>query len=280
MTLRLADIGARIEGIEQLGSVVGAMRGIAAARAQRARDALPAVDGYAATIAVGIGQARAALPGVTPVPVVPHRPALVVFAAEQGFAGAFSDRVFDALATDLAKQPTFLVGTRGNMVLRERGIVPVWTHGLPAHPGGVPALADTVAQALYAQIATGDVDALDVVYARTAQGCAVEVVREALLPLAPHGFVATAEAEAPLRNLSAPVLLAGLTADYLHAQLCHAALHAFAAENEARMMAMATARDQIDHMLATLRTQQRQIRQEEITAEVIELAAGAAASRR
>ena len=80
-------------------------------------------------------------------------------------------------------------------------------------------------------------------------------------------------------NLAPDALLSGLTADYLHAQLCHAALHAFAAENEARMAAMAAARDQIRRQLATLRATERQVRQDEITAEVIELAAGAAANR-
>jgi F0F1-type ATP synthase gamma subunit len=43
------------------------------------------------------------------------------------------------------------------------------------------------------------------------------------------------DANAPLLNLAPEALLSELTADYLHAQLCNAALHAFAAENEARM---------------------------------------------
>ena len=47
MTGRLADITARIEGIHQLGAVVNAMRGIAAARAQRRAAQLVAVDSYA-----------------------------------------------------------------------------------------------------------------------------------------------------------------------------------------------------------------------------------------
>src|SRR5271166_4012437 len=55
MTDRLADVGARIHGIRQLGAVVNAMRGIAAARAQQARGQLAAVDAYAATIAAAIG---------------------------------------------------------------------------------------------------------------------------------------------------------------------------------------------------------------------------------
>ena len=70
-----------------------------------------------------------------------------------------------------------------------------------------------------------------------------------------------------------------LTADDLHAQLCNAALHAFAAENEARMEVMAAAHDQIERQLSALHARQQNVRQEEITAEIIELAAGETASR-
>jgi F-type H+-transporting ATPase subunit gamma len=70
--------------------------------------------------------------------------------------------------------------------------------------------------------------------------------------------------------------LSELTTRYLHAQFCNDALHAFAAENEARIEAMASARSQIERQLFSLRTTQRQVRQEEITAEIIEPAAGEA----
>jgi len=56
LTERLADVSARIAGIRQLGAVVNAMRGIAAARAQQARGQLTAVDRYAASIAAAIAQ--------------------------------------------------------------------------------------------------------------------------------------------------------------------------------------------------------------------------------
>ena len=62
MTERLAEIGGRIDGIRQLGAVVNAMRGIAAARVQQARNQLIAVEGYAATIAAAIGRALALMP--------------------------------------------------------------------------------------------------------------------------------------------------------------------------------------------------------------------------
>jgi F-type H+-transporting ATPase subunit gamma len=84
---------------------------------------------------------------------------------------------------------------------------------------------------------------------------------------------------APVLNLSPEPLLIELAAGYVHAQLCKTALHAFAAENEARMEAMASAHHQIEHQLTELQSAQRIVRQEEITAEIIELAAGETASR-
>ncbi len=83
----------------------------------------------------------------------------------------------------------------------------------------------------------------------------------------------------PLLNMAPGALLIELTAEYLHAELCNTALHAFAAENEARMEAMAAARTQVEHQLSTLLATERIVRQEEITAEIIELAAGETAGR-
>ena len=65
MTERLPDISARIDGIRQLGAVVNAMRGIAAARAQQARSQLVAVDSYSATIALAIGRILALVPAAS-----------------------------------------------------------------------------------------------------------------------------------------------------------------------------------------------------------------------
>lgn len=280
MTLRLADIGARIEGVEQLGAVVNAMRGIAAARAQQARAQVEAVDSYAATIATAIGRALALMPSP------PRRdaaeqgpPPLIVFTAEQGFAGAFSERVLASLGDDLATSMLFLIGTRGASVLAERRIEPGWRGAMPSHSALIPKLADQISEALYARIAKGEIVKLDVVFSQWEPGHAARIQRLRLLPLDLTGFLNSVQAYPPLHNLAPADLLAGLTADYLHAQLCHAALHAFAAENQARMEAMAAARDQIARQLADLRAKERMVRQEEITAEVIELAAGAAASR-
>ena len=51
----------------------------------------------------------------------------MAFCAEQGFAGAFSEHVLNALAAGLTRGTTFLIGTRGTALAMERGITAHWT---------------------------------------------------------------------------------------------------------------------------------------------------------
>ena len=279
MTDRLADITARIQGIHQLGAVVSAMRGIAAARAQQARMQLSAVDAYSKTIALAIGRTLAFLPSPGAAEPRARRPALVVFCAEQGFAGAFSERVLHSISGDLGKCELFLIGTRGRNALAERRIAAGWQCAMPSHSPGVPRLADRIVESLYARIASGAIDALDVVFSRWSPASGAEVKRQRLFPFDADAFPRAIHPNPPLLNLAPDDLVRDLAADYLHAQLCRAGLHAFAAENQARMEAMAAARKQVERQLSALQARQRLVRQEEITAEVIELAAGETASQ-
>ncbi len=277
MTERLGDIGARIEGVGQLNAVVNAMRGIAAARARQAREQLAAVNDYAASIAIAISKVLPGLPAGRSGPG--GKPALVIFSAEQGFAGTFTERVLDSLGTDLATRTVFLVGTRGASVAAERGIAIAWHGAQPAHSSGLPRLADRIAGAVHDAIARGEIDSVEVVFSLWEPGHSTRVERQRLLPLDAESMPHPRHVIAPLVHLPPHVLLRDLAADFLHAQLCRAALHAFAAENDARMTAMAAARTQIERRLGALQARQRLVRQEEITAEIIELAAGETASR-
>lgn len=275
MTGQLADIAIRIEGIRQLGAIVGAMTGIAAARARVAHDQIGAAESYTTTIAQAM--ARVIGPDVAIPPPAPCRaPALLVFCAEQGFAGAFSERVLDAIP-DIAEVEVFLVGSRGVLAAQTRGIAPIWTAAMPSHAPGIPKFADRTVQILQAHLADGKTDQLDVVYPDWITG-RVSIRRRRLYPMDLSALVTT-PGPMPLVNLPPLALLAALGADYLHAQICKAALHAFAAENEARMAAMATAQVQIDRELLIHEGLLRRLRQEEITAEIIDLATGERASR-
>lgn len=279
MTERLADIGLRIGTTRQLGAVVNAMRGIAGARAQQSRALLPAVRAYADIAARAIGQVRpltrdgkADRYG----PTAMGKPALLVFGAEQGFAGAFAEQVLDATEGGFDGAHVFLVGARSASLAAERGLAVDWQGELPSRAVAIPDTAADIVDALYVYLGEVGAAPIAMAYPVWLAGRGVTVERRALLPFDPASVpVDGCAAQPPLVNLPAAELIARLGEDYVFAQVCEAALEAFAAENEARMATMAAAKTNIDGKLVALQAKQRRIRQEDVTAEVVELAAGA-----
>jgi F-type H+-transporting ATPase subunit gamma len=285
MAERLADVVAQIQNVRQLEAVVTAMRGIAASRAQQARSLLTGIEAYTEVISAAIGQALSLVPAdqsarSAPTPSRPGRRGLILFCAEQGFAGAFSERVLDAVTRDLEGAISFLIGTRGAAVANERGIRPAWAASLATHIGAIPSFANRLADALYERVADGTVVRVDVVFSRSRRGGGIEIDRHSLLPIDLSRFARPVQNHPPLTTLAPGALLERLASEYIYAQLCEAATHAFAAENEARMMAMASAKTNIETNLARLLQREHQLRQEEITTEIVELAAGAEALSR
>lgn len=261
-----AALSDRIDGIAQLGSVVRAMTGIAGARARTARSQITAVDGYAAMMVAAFEQVAE---GVI-LPLGDLRPALIVFCAEQGFVGAFTERVLAEV--DAADADVFLIGSRGGAIAKARGLVPVWSAPFPARSASLPKFTDRVLAAVFAR---GPLRPVGVVHTCWTKGQA-HITQRALFPFVPEGD--SVRATAPLHNMALTDLAAEIALDRLHAELTRAALHAFAAENEARMAAMSAASRQIEEELHRLNAQARRDRQEAITAEIIEIASGALAS--
>jgi F-type H+-transporting ATPase subunit gamma len=281
VTERLAETTRRIESVHQLDTVVTAMRGISASRAQQARGMLRGLRAHASVVAGAIGQALALVPDDHEAGAAkPVRTAVILFGGEQGFAGAFSDRMLNTLGTASEAHDLFLIGTRGIAIAAERGLPVSWHAGMVPHASLVPGLAGRIAEALYDWLSD-------------LQGCRVGLVvptwsvvggvipeRRSLLPFDFRRFAVPISGQPPLITLPPALLLARLAEEYVFAELCEAALAAFAAENEARVAAMMAAKNNLKNMLSELQTLERQIRQDEITAEVVELAAGAGARRR
>ena len=279
MTERLADIATQIQNVRQLEAVVTAMRGIAASRAQKSRTLLAGIEAYTDVVSRAIGRALTLLPSNAIAQPSRRRSklGLILFCAEQGFAGAFSERVLDAAADDVGAAVNLIVGTRGSVIARERGIESSWSVSMVTRVDAIPSFANRLADALYRHVASGTVARIDVLFSRAMPGAGIIVDRHSVLPIDFRRFVEPVGKQAPLTTLNPQILLERLAAEYVYAQLCQAAMHAFEAENEARMLAMASAKTNIGSRLASLSQRERQIRQEEITPEIIELAAGAEA---
>lgn len=282
MTQRLAEMKVRINSVRQLGSAITALRGIAASHVQQSRGRLAGLRSYSEIIAAAIAQAMPLLPDASerPRPSGPAVNGVLVFCAELGFAGSFSEDILAEAAGGKGQDLLFCIGSRGLAVARAQGLAVAGSAPMISQVGGVAALAGRIVAMLQQHLTEDRMNAVQMIFKRPLGGNSLETERRRLLPVDMRRFGRNTHAAAPLTNLPPAELIERLAAEYLFAQVSEAILHSFAAENTARLAAMAAARDNIDRKLQTLGLEERMARQAEITDEVIELSAGAAALRR
>ncbi|HVS75375.1 MAG TPA: F0F1 ATP synthase subunit gamma, partial [Steroidobacteraceae bacterium] len=127
-------------------------------------------------------------------------------------------------------------------------------------------------------IASGDTAYVEVIFGRYQRSGIIEAARRRLFPLeiAPDRGRA---GPAPLHDLPAAGLLERITAEYVLAQLTEAAVESLAAENGARFAAMESAHDNLGKRLQALHVDAARARQEEVTAELLDLVIGEVAVR-
>jgi F-type H+-transporting ATPase subunit gamma len=170
MSGKLSEVESRIGTVHQLEAVITAMRGSAAARSREARSRLDGIRAYAAVIGEAIGQALALAPGSDPPPRKPQSPerhVVIVLSSEQGFAGAFNERVLDAAERHLKvnESELLIIGDRGAMVAAERGLVFDWSAPMVAHAQEVPLLASRITDALYVRLEKDQARRMTVIHA-------------------------------------------------------------------------------------------------------------------
>ncbi len=268
----LATIRSRIRGVRQLDAVIGAMRGIAAAHAQQSRELLPGVRAYSGAVAQVTAQALRLQDADAESNPGQGDLARIVFCAEQGFVGAFVEHVLAAAA---ARPPgdVFLLGSRGLLLAPTYGIVPVWQNAMATQSAGVSSLCIRVAEALCEWMTARQPRRVEAVFPTWTRGTGVAVTCQSLLPLDRSRFPVAQSSVPPLTTLAPDALLERLAEEYVFAALCEAAMHAFVAENEVRAAAMVRARTKVQDMLEELTLTGHRVRQEAITAELVELAA-------
>lgn len=278
---RLARLQARIRGISDLHEVVGTMRSLAAVRMRQATESLDGARDYAQIIDAALADALTLVePSQWPRWERPRfgHCGLLVFCSEHGFVGAFNEVLLERARTGLGPRGSlFVIGGRGHQTAREKGLEVTWNHPMTSHRDGVPALARSIADALYHRFLKEEVIRLDMMFARSGAGGHWTVARESLLPLDPRRFAAPARQIAPLHHLPPVQLLELLAEEHFLAQLVHGAMESLAGENAARLAAMSAAFENITRKLDTLRRLEHQVRQEEITTELLDVVTGSEA---
>jgi F-type H+-transporting ATPase subunit gamma len=276
---RLVEIEGHIAIMSELLDIVGAMRSLAAMRVQEAQRALPGIRRYADSVASAIAAALLLLP-----PPAAERGggrALVLFLSEHGFVGGFNETLLAAAEAAMTPADSlFVAGTRGAAIAAERGLPAAWTQPVASRPAGAPDSANHLAAELYRGVVAGRIGRIEVMFARYRQGRAASVERHLLLPLDLEGLAARRSGLPPLHQLEPRALLEKLMEEYVFALLTEAVVESIASENGARFLAMESAHDNVGKKLEALHRAARQVRQSEITEELLDLITGAEAMRR
>lgn len=279
---RASEVQARIHGLAELGDVVGALRTVSAARVQQAHAILDSVRQYTTSIQETLAEAArgASLPPRPDAAGVAESPGyLVAFGSEHGFVGSFNERVLERAAIQRGPRDELLVvGARAVLTAAERGERVAWSASMATQVGGIDDVALRVAERLGEASAAADLQRVILVYTRSAGGATWRIVTETLLPFDLRPYLPRRlDRPSALSNLPRDVLVDGLIAELLFAELAHAATESFASENAARLSAMESASDNVDHKLEDLRRLERELRQEEITTELLDVVTGAEA---
>jgi len=284
----LREVQQKLESARGLGDIVGSMRTLAAIYVRRAEAALEASRPYAEVVETALLEALERLaPSSTEGKEPGETGLLVVFASDQGLAGAYNDRVVEA-AENFKRSRGDLdlvfvaIGQRGTDLLTLRGTAPIATLGAPVSLEGVKAVVRDVAAQIYELYIERGIRSLFFAYnVYESVGRFSPIVRRILPPQTwtlRHRRHKAFRTE-PILTAPAGTLLEHVAEQFFFIELYGALLESQASENGARLAAMSQASSNIDDQIADLTQLYRSARQEQITSELLDVVSGAEALR-
>lgn len=265
----LAKVKARLTSLTELHDLVGALRSMTASQAKEAQRAISGTEGYARVVEHAIAAAAQLASGDRPDPPGGGRPVLIAVCAEHGFVGGFDVAILTRVQAIRAPgEELILVGSRGLLRAQEMRIGCEGSHRMTSRVAGIPALARSICKGLETA------SRVRAVFAAPRAGARFEVMERVILPLSPRLLEADNLPEPPLHHLAPEALLLQLASEYLFAEVARALMESLASESNARLSTMDAAARNIDDRLEKLQHELRRIRQEEITADLLDVVTG------
>ncbi|MEA2356546.1 MAG: F-type H+-transporting ATPase subunit gamma [Solirubrobacteraceae bacterium] len=295
------DVKNRIASFKNVQKITQAMEAVSAARLRRAEQRIVALRPYAGALRRMTRQAaEAAGSGETArLPLLAAHESqqnvgLLLVTADRGLAGAFNSQVLRAgiragAEFEAAGQTPvwFASGRRGVSSLRFRNkeVAGAFT-GFTDRPSYAD--ARTIAGEVISAYLDGKVDRVDIFYNSFVSALTQNLTRETLLPIAEatiFGEDADDDGEegGAERGRRALVeyepepeeILRRLVPDYVEVSIYRALLDSTASEHGARMTAMRSASENAGELIEDLTLELNRARQADITAEIMEVVAGA-----
>ncbi len=275
MSERGAEVRARVATMNELADVLGAMRGMAAARIQQGERAQAASHEYAERIGAAFASLTGEAGSAPPTEAPRRAPGILVIAlcTERGFVGALNERTLGAATETAGPRQICIVGARGQALAREQGLTATYVGSMPSHLGGIGDTADQIGALLVERSASHDGLAVEIVHPRRTPAAGIVIERCRLLPLALSAD-GRPNSLPPITMLPTALLMSQIAGEYVHARLFEFVAESFAAANAASLEVLQAAHAHLDDMLVELRRRENVLRQDEITAEVLEVITG------
>lgn len=289
----MRDIRNRMKAVASTGQITHAMELVAASKMKKAQNSAEAGRAYAIllmdlteTVLERLGKSLVQAGGVAP----GNKRLIIVFSTDKGLCGSLNTNIFKSISEiGRADADYIAVGTRAGRFIAKSGRT----------LKGQFKVGDTVTFAQTSKIANfaiklakesgeyGSIEALYPIFVNTLKQ------ETALVKLAPvddlHTFIDRLRKTYKMddmprveedRNIkfepSADEVLSRLPQLYIKQSLHHIALDAKASEHSARMVAMKSASDNADTLMAELNLEYNKARQSAITTEILELSSVAA----
>jgi len=270
---QLTRLKARLTTLTELGDIIVAMRALAAAALQEGRQALPAVSRYALLIESGISDVAAMLDATAePAPEddTGEAETVCIIGSEHGFVGDLNAELLTG--ADLHGAPRLIVvGRRLQGAAAERHLCTAATLPMTTHVSGVPLLARRIAESI------GPATRVRLATVKHETGkAAVSTNLRTVLPVqlsAPEDR----PSPPPLHQIKARELLVELAGEYLLAEISRALIESLIAENRIRLGVLTAADKNVSDKKEELRRKAWTLRQETITAELLDVVVGAEA---
>jgi len=279
---QLRQLEQQIETINELRDIIHAMRSLAAIYLKQAEAQLRGVRAYREVVTGAIADAVCCLDELPRIERT-GRACIVLLGSEQGLCGRFNEVVAEAgvgHARELGDAAFIVVGRRAVGNVERTGGEVVATVNSSSSPEAAPAVIRRVAAEAYRRYRRGQFAHLYLLHAVHLSPGRIKTQLVPILPLdygqwAPEpGTPAKAPPAMPLPPRE---LLAALVEEFYFVALYQAFVESLAAENGMRLQSMEAAKQNIDDTKEQLRARARQLRQDEITAELLDVISGAEA---
>jgi F-type H+-transporting ATPase subunit gamma len=290
MGAKLRVVRRRIRSVQSTKKITRAMELIASSRIVRAQQRVEAARPYAIQLTKAMEDV-ARQTGSLAHPLLeerarPARAGVLVVTSDRGLAGSYNSNVLKvaeglrASAGDRGLEPVlYVTGKKGIGYFRFRGVS---TRGAWQGFSEVPLYekAEEVGRTLIRDFAEGEIDELHCAYTDFRSAFTLRATSQRFLPIAPEEVIGNEPGFVHAEYLFEPepqAILDALLPQYLVTKVYAALLESAASENAARRRAMKAATDNADELIKVLTRQANRARQDEITAEIMEIVGGAEA---